>query len=397
MCRRRGRGGIDRNGDGDATDTILEAIELSTGRLLSSGRATGASFVASGDLVVQPVPELFEGRDLNDDGDQSDVVLHVTRTSTGVTWNLRRALSTRTPQLQGRRLLYCVSETAQREDLDGDGDTLDTVWEIVDLGTGRIRNTGLASSEAFLGEDVLGILVDEAASAATDLNGDGDAFDFVMHAGGADGAGLVNLGLAARDAQVRGGSLAWIVDERRHQQDVNGDGDLFDFVPHYWRAGVAMSLGYAGNNYTLGENHLAMLMREADSGSIDLDGNGRTTDDLVVLRHLATGRQDVLGGGAFQLAFQGDTLFFALVEDREALDLNLDGDLADVVLQAWDLRMGTARNLGLAGSLGGGTWSLAAHAPLLLRVPEVSQGVDLNGDGILSGDVLHAAHEFTSR
>lgn len=389
------QGQDDRNGDGDASDFVLEAFEFSSLRLLTSSRAAG-SFQACGEFVAYSVPEQGQGVDLNGDGDRADLVVHLSRLSTGVSMNLRRACSTRPLQFQGRHLLYNVSETAQGEDLNHDGDVLDTVWEVFDVTRGSVRCTGLASSQAFLGESVLGISVDEAAS-GQDLNGDGDAFDHVMHAGPSSGVGLSNQGVTTRDGRVSGGALAWIVDERVHKKDMNGDGDLVDFVPHYWRAGGTVGMPYAGFSFALGPRHLVQLALEGGSGGIDIDGNGRNTDQVLVLRELATGREDILGHGASFAALHGNWLFYSLIEGSQGLDLNADGDQLDIVLQLRDLARGHSTNSGLATANGLNHWRFAPEAPFLFRVPEPFQGVDLNGDGVLSGDILHAVFELPHR
>ncbi|MCA1843378.1 MAG: hypothetical protein LC792_09370, partial [Actinobacteria bacterium] len=46
--------------------------------------------------------------------------------------------------LDNGRLALLVSETDQEQDLNGDGDRLDTVVQVLDTGTGQVTNLGVA-------------------------------------------------------------------------------------------------------------------------------------------------------------------------------------------------------------------------------------------------------------
>src|SRR5437870_1807110 len=109
---------------------------------------------ASGDWVAFLVPE--EDRDLNGDGDTKDSVLHVVDVRTLQVINLGLAVDPILAKadagppvaISGNTLAALISERDQgNKDLNGDGDATDNVLEIVDLTTRQVTNTGLAGSE----------------------------------------------------------------------------------------------------------------------------------------------------------------------------------------------------------------------------------------------------------
>lgn len=69
--------GRDANGDGDADDRLLELYDGAMGRARALGWSAGsAAFLTSRLEVLALVEEDAQGRDLNDDGDRADEVLH---------------------------------------------------------------------------------------------------------------------------------------------------------------------------------------------------------------------------------------------------------------------------------------------------------------------------------
>ena len=116
---------LDLNGDGDLNDEVLFAFDSVDRELRSSGRAmafTSGAMVA-GDRALLVVPEIFEGRDLNGDGDLSDSVLHTFLPRLDRTLNLRREGGA--TAFRGSRAHVYRVEAALGRDLNGDGDQLD--------------------------------------------------------------------------------------------------------------------------------------------------------------------------------------------------------------------------------------------------------------------------------
>jgi len=127
------------------------------------------------------VSESGEGEDLNGDGDTNDTVLHVFDAKKGTTTNVGLA-ALGTPQIDKERVAFTVSESAQGTDLNGDGDTNDVVPHVFDAKKGTTINVGLVSPLGTVGIDKERVvfLVSESGE-GTDLNDDGDTNDNVLH------------------------------------------------------------------------------------------------------------------------------------------------------------------------------------------------------------------------
>ncbi|MGH9391804.1 MAG: hypothetical protein ACRD1Z_19555, partial [Vicinamibacteria bacterium] len=88
-------GGTDLNGDGDATDFVLQVFDWSTGLVRNTGLEASGGFRMAGRYIAFTVLESRQGgTDLNGDGDTADLVQHIYDAETGVATNLGLAAST---------------------------------------------------------------------------------------------------------------------------------------------------------------------------------------------------------------------------------------------------------------------------------------------------------------
>src|SRR5438067_2267029 len=95
---------------------------------------------AAGDWVAFLVPE--EDRDLNGDGDTMDDVLQIYDVATGQVWNT--GLAAQEIRIAGDWAEADTPEAAQgHKDLNGDGDASDVVPQLVNLKTREVTNTRL--------------------------------------------------------------------------------------------------------------------------------------------------------------------------------------------------------------------------------------------------------------
>jgi hypothetical protein len=231
----------DLNGDGDATDTVLHIADLSSFTTRNTGlsgtqafRSAQAPLLPLSDRhALVPVNELRQGnRDLNGDGDTQDIVLQRFEMSSGNVTNTGVAVSIDNFRFIGVppgfplviRGETFVAALVDEEglDLNSDGDTRDRVLHLLDVSSGTVTNTGLASGASgfpfntvdldfyfaaingmsggpftifsgFAGPsvptddgpgigDAFTFLVSETDQGNIDLNGDGDANDLVVHA-----------------------------------------------------------------------------------------------------------------------------------------------------------------------------------------------------------------------
>lgn len=185
--------GEDANGDGDLEDTLVHALDLSSGAVASLG-LSASMIEAPGDLVAFFVREPVVGHDLNGDGDAADGVAVFYDPSSGRTFDTERALDFSDVGFfdfdltrgDGPRVAFLVQEAAQGEDLDGDGLAHfgTSVLHVLDARTGAVTNTGLnTTNHGFvLSGDVLVVAVNEwAPMGGADLNGNGIVSDHVPH------------------------------------------------------------------------------------------------------------------------------------------------------------------------------------------------------------------------
>ena len=155
-----------------------------------------------GRLPTSSSPEPDQRADLNGDGDTSDTIAHLHDAATGLTRNT--GLSGAAMFLGGSALFVFVHETSQGCDLNGDGDLLDEVVHVYDIASQQTTNLGMAA-HSFIPSDPPFVSVSDRAfsftapesdQGDTDLNGDGDTLDQVVHVYDTQRSQLLNLGLA---------------------------------------------------------------------------------------------------------------------------------------------------------------------------------------------------------
>jgi hypothetical protein len=381
------QGGVDRNGDGDAADTVATLWDHASGQLRSLGAARQVKGLANGHVAVVTT-EGQEGVDLNGDGDKKDGVAQVWQRAAGFV-NLKQAVFGVVPF--GSRLALLVSEADQKAaDRNGDGDADDSViavWDPADPGT--VQNLGLA--EGKLGSNVVALERGHLAfrgyetSQGVDLNGDGDLFDEVVHIFDPATKRVTNLRQNATDfVALDGGGLAFesshlmvwspstnkVTDLGVHnngiaqalpggrvafglaefgalKQDLNGDGDKTDhYIIHVWDPATnrIVSFGRVGEGVPLTGGGFAFGVSEPSEG-FDVAGNGNGDDPGRDFDGDGDGSDAVLhvwdgahitnlgrAGTPFR-TLEGNRYAAEVIESQANRDLNGDGDLGDRVLQ----------------------------------------------------------------
>lgn len=405
--------GVDLNGDGDRFDDILFLHELASGVTTNLGLGANTMWIEDG-LLLTSVSEGVRNLDLNGDGDRRDVVLHVVNLADGSSVNLGVA---GTPLAVRRgRALVTVAEAQEQSDLNGDGDQLDSVLHDCSLASGLLRNLGLWASlsrgaasagyEEPHGDGRFVALYAAEAGQSADLNGDGDigGGDFVLHVYDFETGALTNTGYAVIQGgstpsfpEVHGERLSFWVAEEYQSADLNGDGDAFDAVLHLrdLRTGVTRNLGLANSTGGLAysysnDRHLAFLVDEQNQGNTDLDGNGDANDRVLYWLDTKLDQLTLVGPDLFVHALGPDSLVFQEPEVR--VDRNGDGDLEDDVVRLLRLDTGRIHELGLA-TFRPGTALASTH--LIVSVWERDQGAtDFNGNGTTFESVAHVVPLF---
>ena len=203
-------GGVDLNGNGTATDEVAH-LALNSSTILNlgvAGTAVSLSGTCSGgananapcvdnadcpggtcapSVVAALVSEAGQNTDLNGDGDTTDTVVEVHPAASGSWSNVGQAADT--VQVEGNLVAFLTPEAAQgNTDLNRDGDTLDRVLQVYDAATAKLTNVKQAAEEFVMGTQpascgsgpVIAFRTSEAAQGNTDLNGDGDTSDDVL-------------------------------------------------------------------------------------------------------------------------------------------------------------------------------------------------------------------------
>ena len=341
--------------------TAHAAAVTVAGRTLSNTGYAVADVATSPDLVAFQVVEAKQGaQSLNGDFDIDDEVIHVLDTASGQVRNL--GLAGGRPFVDGGLVAFAVLEEDQgNTDLNGDGDASDAVLHVYNARTGVTSNLGLAVSEwdLLVSDPLVLAIVSEAWQNATDLNGDADTNDWVAHAYNADSRTTSNLALAveigaANRFDAEAGIAAFFVDEAdQNGTDFNSDSDAFDLVLHVYDVSTAVLTN-------------TQLASYSSAPEVELE------DGKAVVRV-----------NEFQ---QGQT------------DLNGDGDTIDNVLFVHDLATTAQANVGYECASGSfiGTHSFAVDAGLVVfRYSEAGQGVSGNGDAD-TNDAVYAVYDIAA-
>jgi hypothetical protein len=331
------------------------------GRMLTNTGYAVADVAASPGLVAFQVIEAKQfAQNLNGDLDIDDEVIHVLDTATGQVRNL--GLAGGRPVVDGALVAFAVPEGDQgNTDLNGDGDTTDTVLHVYDARTGITSNLGLAVSEwdLLVGDPLVLAIVWEAWQNASDLNADGDATDWVAHAYDAASGTTNNLAVAveisaASRFDAEDGMAAFFVDEAdQNGTDLNSDSDAFDLVLYVYDVSTGVL-----TNTQLASNPSVPEVQLEDGKAVVLVSEGA----------------------------QGKT------------NLNGDGDVKDNVLFVYDVATTAKANIGYACDSASfdATHSFAVDAGLVVfRYSEAGQGVNGNGDADMN-DAIYAVYDIAA-
>ena len=390
--------------------------------------------------VAMAISEAAQGNtDLNGDGDTSDEVMHVVRPD-GTKINL--GLTGRyVTSLTGGYVAFTVHEGAQGNvDLNGDGVPGNAfVLHVWDAATETTTNVGVdaVGLKAF-SQSAVAFVTIESRQGNTDLNGDGDTNDSVYHTWSPT-VGLHNFGVvAASEERLTGGEMFVIVFEGPSNVDLNGDGDMVDQIAHimtgpttlinfailgnslsvptrdggiafpsasilhFWYPQLGLiNTGLVGS-YTGGLPDGRVLIVLVESTD-DLNGDGDVVDGIAAALDLQT--LAVTHAGIAGRALGTDDGMAAVVVnecDEGNTDLNGDGDgygneidpiygepiCDDNILHTWNPQTGAVQNLGLAVNIH--STELVSASQYVTLVQESNQGdTDFNGDGDALDQVLH--------
>lgn len=408
--------GADLNGDGVLDDAVIVVHDLISGSTRNTGLALQSGALPGYGLgerqIVSVVPELSAGpagTDMNGDGDVLDRVYWeydlVLGTSRNLGFTALPTVSVPTFATSGDVTAFIAPETA---DWTGDGDATDTVVVVARAGAAPrvLRKHALSDLRALaLGAQRLMFLSPENAVPPVDLNGDGDSLDQVAFSVDFATWTITSLGVGARDVRADGDVFVVMADEPQSGADLDGDGDALDVVPLVYQGAstTPLALGYpvsqsgAGSrpNLALAGRVIAWSTRESSiGGGIDLDLDGDVEDLVLCVHHVdtatttATGIAVDVNAGGRGFSIAGDRVGCLSRELFTGVDQNGDGDATDGVAHVVDARTGIVTNLGLAAIVSTIDVQLSrSHAVFTVREAEQG-GTDLDGNGSVGDGVV---------
>lgn len=286
----------DLSGDGDANDTLLAVIDSKAPApqivnlcpaenvTLADGMAAFLRPEAAGPALGCPASA--SGNDLNEDGDSTDLVVHLLRRD-GVILNLGRAahavalsaswvaailddgraavhavdaapgswvdigVAADTIAVDGNLVVLLAPESLNGHDLNGDGDLDDRVLHTFDAATSTLVNSGEAAEEFVVGRELVAFRTREAAQ-GTELKGlntpaDNDRDDDVLQVIDRVTGQLINTHQAVtpcREAscdprtpyRVEGQTVRFLTPELGQNEDLDGDGRIVSRVLNLFNA-----------------------------------------------------------------------------------------------------------------------------------------------------------------
>lgn len=236
------------------------------------------------DVFVARPDAADRAADLSGDGDLDDTVLRVLDTRRG---GLPLAIGPATRvAIASQRAAFLEPEAALGTDLNGDGDLRDEVVHLYDPSRdgGEARNLRRAASDVALSAAIVAALVPESGEGNLDRNGDGDRLDAIVQVATlSDPESWIDTRQAAKSLAVEGTFVAFLTDEADQSGDLNGDGDTDDRVVQLYDAGrdSFVAIGQAAEDFVLGARLLAFRTGEASQAAMDLNGDGDAEDSVL--------------------------------------------------------------------------------------------------------------------
>lgn len=194
-----------------------------------------------------------------------------------------------------------------------------------------------------------------------------------------------NTGIVGYGPSFDGNVIAFPTDEMQARVDLNGDGvvatgEVYSkgVIRYYdMRTRTLTNTGAEGRGPSVDGNMIAFSTSESEDwgAGVDLNMDGDKNDTVIRYYDLRTGRVTNTRAAGSNPSLDGDIIAFETPEISVGVDLNGDGDTLDGVIRYYDITTGTLTNTGVVGSspclLGG---------IIAFSTSENEEGVDLNGD-----------------
>ncbi len=311
------------------------------------------------------------------------------------------------PSLDGNIIAFQTSELQAGLDLNGDGDTNDSILQYYDLSTKNVTNTGLHADHLSISGDIIAYDSDLRLGYYNITSGQGTLFEWPP----------------GDHPSLSGNTMAFQVYEEMEGEDYNLDGDytdivigimdittgdrtsiickagldpsnshgietgpitaftncefnpprvgyeIFDWEERYPAVGEHPSVSVYSSSYII-----AFQTKEEMAGQ-DLNGDGDTNDSIIQYYDVEAHEQHNTGIDGLYPSVSGNLIAFITGESAVGRDLNHDGDKLDSVLQYYDISTGKVTNTAEAASRVSVCGNVFAFS-----TPESMINQDLNGD-----------------
>jgi hypothetical protein len=293
--------GIDLNGDGDFDDSIIRYFNTSSLTVVKTG-LEGISASVSGSKIAFETYEVWVGEDLNGDGYHSaDGVIRYLDLKTGEVTNT--GVLGYTSRMSGSIIAFGVPEKyplvdGTDRDLNGDGDATDNLIGYIDITTGEHTYVAEGTGPRISGSTICFWTREEWLNdhAGSDVNGDGDTDDTVLGIYDIISGTTTVVDVRGMDSPSISGSLiVFSTSEYFWESDLNGDGDAVDAIISVYdiTTGTLTFTEAEGLMPSISGSLIAYEVWESWYG--DLNGDGDTDDSLIYLYDLLTGEKTNTG------------------------------------------------------------------------------------------------------
>ncbi len=374
--------------------------------------------VSADHRVVFSVSEKSVGRDLDGDGSVQGKVLHLYDSELRKTQNLglqgedtvllgdllvtrwfgvvALELSSMTQSVYdvdgnfpgfivgGTSVAVMTNEWSTGADMNADGDLLDGFPTVL-FRDGSVGEYPWAGIGYPLAGQLLTIAVPENSQGGVDVNGDGDLWDWILRIVDTVSGESISTAMDAFAMDASEDAILIAVNEPYQSQDLNGDGDQFDRVAHVIDRsnGCIQNLGHSTyRGVVIGRSMAFQALEDAQ----DINGDGDQTDIILLYFEDFNRPPTLVASVNAELVASDERLIFRREEDGH-VDLNGDGDMEDFVLASFELDRCELVNFGIAteNPIDGAVDGRGG----LFSITEVVNGIDLNGDGDLGDRVVH--------
>lgn len=253
------------------------------------------------------------------------------------------------PSLDGSVIAFTTYEDDAAEDLNGDGDRLDRVIRYYDI----LKKTATSTGAEGYCASVYGTIIAFAASeadAGVDLNGDGDTEDSVIRYYDIGTGEATNTGIVGGSPVLNGDVIAFDTYEGYVDQDLNGDGDTKDDAIGYYEIStdVTTYTSAVGSVHSFDSNRIAFhrwVEAPVERGWFEAGYCDISTDEVTVI------------GAGDSPSLDGDVIAFGIWERHVDEDLNGDQDEEDKLI--WYYVIGVDEPAEWPSEQAGGTdWNL---------------------------------------